>query len=45
VFPVVLDKDPDLPLLTIKHRKSHFSRAAKNGAKGCFDYFFSLGKK
>jgi hypothetical protein len=37
--------DPDLTLLTLKHRKSHFLRAAMNGAKGCFAYFFSLGKK
>jgi hypothetical protein len=37
--------DPDLPLLTLKHKKSHFSQATSNGTKGCFAYFFSLGKK
>jgi hypothetical protein len=37
--------DPDLSLLALKHKKSRFSQATSNGTKGCFAYFFSLGKK
>jgi len=44
-FAVRCVSDLDLTLLTLKHRKSHFSQVVMNAAKGCFAYFFSLGKK
>jgi hypothetical protein len=36
---------PDLTLLTLKHRKSHFSRAAMNGAKRMFCLLFQPRQK
>ncbi|ASS50606.1 MAG: hypothetical protein A3D31_13665 [Candidatus Fluviicola riflensis] len=37
--------DPDLPLLTLKRRKSRFSRAALNGAKKDVLHTFRRGWK